>query len=161
MNHHPPQEHSMTFTRNFRLACMAACLALAFNAKAELFTSLASSAGSASSGSASASLRGSSKSSFDGDKVAEGDYRITEVAQATDRAGFTRVAMQSDDTQQRIVLELPQATFAKERLGPGDLVHAQPRAYGTAFARSDNRQAFYLVLADDLYGELAARPVSL
>ncbi|MGJ7498108.1 hypothetical protein ACSFA8_23990 [Variovorax sp. RT4R15] len=151
----------MTFTRNFRLACMAACLALAFNAKAEVFTSLASSAGSASSGSASASLRGSSKSSFDGDKVAEGDYRITAVAEATDRAGFTRVAMQNDDTQQRIVLELPQATFTKERLGPGDFVHAQQRAYGTAFARSDNRQAFYLVLADDLYGELAARPVSL
>ena len=151
----------MTFTRNFRLACMAACLAFAFNAKAELFTSLASSAGSASSGSVSASLRGSSKSSFDGDKVAEGDYRITEVAEATGRAGFTRVAMQRDDTQQRIVLELPQATFAKEHLVPGDQVHAQQRTYGTAFARSDNRKAFYLVLADDWYGELAARPVDL
>jgi hypothetical protein len=110
----------------------------------------------------SASLRGSSKSSFDGDKVAEGDYRITEVAQAGDREGFTRVAMQSDsDAQQRIVLELPQATFAKERLGPGDLVHAQQRTYGTAFARGDTREAFYLVLADDWYGGLAARPVSL
>ena len=151
----------MTFIRNFRLACMAACLALAFNAKAEVFTSLASSAGSASSGSVSASMRSSSKSSPDGDKVADGDYRITEVAQAADRDGYTRVAMQRDDSQQRIVLELPQATFAKERLGPGDLVHAQQHAYGTAFARADNRQAFYLVLADDWYGELAARPVSL
>jgi len=150
-----------TITRNFRLACMAACLAIAFNARAEVFTSLASSAGSASSGSVSASLRGSSKSSFDGDKVADGDYRITEVAAAADRDGYTRVAMQSDDSQRSIVLELPQATFAKERLGPGDLVHAQQRAYGTAFARADNRQSFYLVLADDWYGELAARPVSL
>jgi hypothetical protein len=161
IHHHPLQEHSMTSIRFFRLACLGAVFAIAFNAKAEVFTSLASSAGSASSGSVSASLRSSSKSSFDGDKVADGDYRITEVAEATDRAGFTRIAMQSDGSQQRIVLELPQATFEKERLGPGDLVHAQQRAYGTAFARSDNRKAFYLVLADDWYGELAARPVGL
>ena len=155
----------MTSIRFFRLASLSATFAVAsavaFNANAEVFTSLASSAGSASSGSVSASLRSSSKSSFDGDKVADGDYRITEVAEATDRAGFARVALQRDGSQQRIVLELPQATFAKERLGPGDLVHAQQRAYGTAFARADNRQAFYLVLADDWYGELAARPVSL
>jgi type IV secretory pathway TrbL component len=153
----------MTFLHFFRAAGIAAVLATALNAQADSFTSsVASSAGSASSGSVSASLRGSSKSSFDGDKVAEGDYRITEVAQATDREGFTRVAMQSDsDAQQRIVLELPQATFAKERLGPGDLVHAQQRTYGTAFARGDTREAFYLVLADDWYGGLAARPVSL
>lgn len=153
----------MTFLHFFRLAGIAAVLATALNAQADSFTSsVASSAGSASSGSVSASLRGSSKSSFDGDKVAEGDYRITEVAQATGRQGFTRVAMQSDsDAQQRIVLELPQATFAKERLGLGDLVHAQQRTYGTAFARGDTREAFYLVLADDWYGGLAARPVSL
>jgi type IV secretory pathway TrbL component len=153
----------MTFLHFFRVAGIAAVLATALNAQADSFTSsVASSAGSASSGSVSASLRGSSKSSFDGDKVAEGDYRITEVAQATGREGFTRVAMQSDsDAQQRIVLELPQATFAKERLGPGDLVHAQQRTYGTAFARGDTREAFYLVLADDWYGGLAARPVSL
>jgi hypothetical protein len=153
----------MTFLHFFRLAGIAAVLATALNAQADSFTSsVASSAGSASSGSVSASLRGSSKSSFDGDKVAEGDYRITEVAQATGREGFTRVAMQSDNDAQRvIVLELPQATFAKERLGLGDLVHAQQRTYGTAFARGDTREAFYLVLADDWYGGLAARPVSL
>ena len=145
------------------VACLAlpTCLALTFNANAEVFTSLASSAGSASSGSVSASMRSSSKSSPDGDKVAVGDYRITEVAEAPDRAGFTRVALQGEASRQRIVLELPQATFAKERLGTGDLVHAQQRAYGTAFARADTRQQFFLVLADDWYGELAARPVGL
>jgi hypothetical protein len=153
----------MTFLHLFRVAGIAAVLAAVFNAHAGSFAaSVASSAGSASSNSVSASLRGSSKSSFDGDKVAEGDYRIIEVAQATGREGFTRVAMQSDsDAQQRIVLELPQATFAKERLGLGDLVHAQQRTYGTAFARGDTREAFYLVLADGWYGGLAARPVSL
>ncbi|AGU47805.1 hypothetical protein VAPA_1c06750 [Variovorax paradoxus B4] len=152
----------MTFTHFFRIAGIAAVLATAFNAHAGSFAaSVASSAGSASSNSASTSLRGSSESSFDGDKVVEGDYRITEIAQAGDREGFTRVTMQGDDAQQRIVLELPQTTFAKEGLGPGDLVHARQRAYGTAFARGDTREAFYLVLADDWYGGIAARPVSL
>ncbi|SEK15893.1 hypothetical protein SAMN05216567_109388 [Variovorax sp. OK605] len=152
----------MTPLNFFRLAGFAAVFATAFQAQADSFTSsVASSAGSASSGSVSASLRGSSRSSFDGDKVADGDYRITEVAQAAGRAGFARVAMQSDDAQRRIVLELPQATFAKEALGPGDLVRTQQRAYGTAFARGDTREAFYLVLADDWYGGLAARPVGL
>jgi hypothetical protein len=152
----------MTPLQFFRLASIAAVFATAFSAHAESFaSSAASSAGSASSGSVSASLRGSSKSSFDGDKVAEGDYRITEIAQVGDRAGFTRVTMQGDDAQQRIVLELPQATFTKERLGLGDFVYAQPRTYGTAFARGDTREAFYLVLADDWYRGLAARPVSL
>lgn len=153
----------MTALHFFRVVGIAALLAAAFGAHAESFaSSAASSASSASSGSVSDSLRGSSRSSFDGGKVAEGDYRITEVAQADNREGFTRVAMQSDaDAQRRIVLELPQATFAKERLGPGDLVHAQQRVYGTAFARGDTREAFYLVLADDWYAGLAARPVGL
>jgi hypothetical protein len=156
----------MTFVRTLRFACTAAGLVLAFNAQAELFTSLASSAGSASSGSVSGSLRSASRSSFDGDQVADGDYRIVEIAQAAGRDGFAQVALQRDDPQrperpQRIVLELPQATFDLQRLAPGDRVHAQPRAYGVAFSRTDTRQAFYLVLADDWYGELAARPVGL
>jgi hypothetical protein len=150
----------MTFFAS-RFACaLLAGIVAALPSVADSFASSASSAGSASVGSLSDSLRSSSGKSTD--KVAEGDYRIIEVAQATGREGFTRVAMQSDsDAQQRIVLELPQATFAKERLGLGDLVHAQQRTYGTAFARGDTREAFYLVLADDWYGGLAARPVSL
>ncbi|MFM9927655.1 hypothetical protein VLK31_32075 [Variovorax sp. H27-G14] len=160
----------MTFVPSFRVACLGALLSVALHAQADSFTSsVASSAGSASSGSVSDSLRGSSRSSFDGNKVAEGDYRITEVAQATERAGFTRVAMQSDDAQRSIVLLLPQATFEKEGLGPGDLVHAQQRDYGTAFMRTEmragtrdgKREAFFLVLADDWYGGLAARLVRL
>jgi hypothetical protein len=40
-------------------------------------------------------------------------------------------------------------------------VHAQRRVYGFEFARGDTREAFYLVLADEWYDELAARPVQL
>ena len=151
----------MTFPLVLRLACLAAIAGAALNVHADSFTSSASSAGSASSGSVSNSLRGSSNSSTGGDKTADGDYRIIEVAEAPDRAGIARVTMQADDPQQRIVLDLPQAIVAKQGLGRGDLVHAQHRVYGFEFARGDTREAFYLVLADDWYDELAARPVSL
>ena len=151
----------MTHPNLLRLACAAAVLGAAMFAHADSFTSSASSAGSASSGSVSDSLRGSSKSSTGGDKAAAGDYRIIEVAKAPDRAGIARITMQADDPQQRIVLDLPRETFAKQHLGRGDIVHAQHRVYGIEFARGDTREAFFLVLDDDWHGELAARPLSL
>jgi hypothetical protein len=53
------------------------------------------------------------------------------------------------------------SVFAQQNLGRGDLVDVQRRDYGFQFARNDNRQAFFLVLADDWHDELAARPVTL
>ncbi|MFC0128949.1 TOBE domain-containing protein [Ralstonia solanacearum] len=143
----------------FRLVCLGALAGMTSHAYAESFTSAASSAGSASSGSVSASLHGSSNSSKGEEKTANGDYRIVDVAQLPDQAGQVRVTMVADASQQRIALDLPANVFAKQGLGPGDLVHAQPRAYGFEFARADTREAFYLVLSDDWQGELAPRPV--
>lgn len=122
---------------------------------ADSLASSASSAGSASSGSVSTSLTGSSNSV--GDAVADADYRITDVAAAPDRAGFVRVALQSD--AQQLVLELPAAVFEPQRLGVGDTVRAERRVYGVEFARGDTREAFFLVLADDWHEELAPRLV--
>jgi hypothetical protein len=136
-----------------------------FHAHAESFASSASSAGSASSGSVSDSLNGSSNSSkTDDDKKADGDYRITDVAEAPNRAGFRRITMQADgipadNVQQRIVLDLPAAVLDKQGLGRGDLVRAQHRVYGFEFARTDTREAFYLVLADKWHAELTPRVV--
>jgi hypothetical protein len=107
------------------------------------------------------SLRGSSDSATGGARTAEGDYRITDVAQAPDRAGIARVTMQANDPEQRIVLDLPRAIVEKQGIALGDVVRAQRREYGFEFARADTREAFYLVLADNWYEELAARPVSL
>ena len=123
---------------------------------ADSLASSASSAGAAASGSVSASLKGSSNSV--GDAVADADYRITDVAAAPDRAGFVRVALQSD-AQQQLVLELPAAVFGPQRLGVGDTVRAERRVYGVEFARGDTREAFFLVLADDWHEELAPRLV--
>jgi hypothetical protein len=69
--------------------------------------------------------------------------------------------MQADDPQQRIVLDLPRPIVDKESLAPGDVVRTRKHVYGFESARGDTDEAFYLVLADDWYGELAARPVRL
>jgi len=151
----------MTSPNTLRLTCVAAALSATLLAHADSFTSSASSAGSASSGSVSGSLRGSSNSSTGGDKAAAADYRIIEVARAPDRTGIARITMQADDPQQRIVLELPRAIVDKQSLAPGDVVRTRKQVYGFEFARGDTHEAFYLVLADDWYGELAARPVRL
>ncbi|MEP7100502.1 MAG: hypothetical protein ABI781_08330 [Burkholderiales bacterium] len=144
-----------------RLACVAAALSATLVAHADSVTSSASSAGSASSGSVSDSLRGSSNSSTGGAKTADADYRIIEVATATDRAGFARITMQADDPQQRLVLELPRAIVDKQGFVQGDVVRTRKQVYGFEFARGDTKEPFYLVLADDWHQELAARPVHL
>lgn len=151
----------MTFPVSLRLACLAAISGLAFTVHAESLPSSASSAGSASSGSVSASLHESSDSSSKDEKRADGDYRIIDVAEAPERADFRRVTMQADASQQRIVLDLPANILDKQGLGRGDLVYAQNRVYGLEFARSDTREAFYLVLADKWHEELTPRIVGL
>lgn len=141
------------------LAVCGAAATFALPAHADSAVSSASSAGSASSGSVSDSLRGSSRSSNRDDKVAEGDYRIVDVAAAPGKPGMLRLTLQADGAE--FQLDLPQRTGERSRLVAGDLVHARHRPYGIEFARVDSREPFFLVLADDWYGELASRPVSL
>jgi hypothetical protein len=151
----------MSLSLSFRLAVAGAALGLALQANAESFASSASSAGSASSGSVSDSLSGSSNSSKGDRKVADGDYRIIQIAATPERAGRTRVTMQADNAQDRIVLDLPQSTFDQQGLAAGDVMYAHNRVYGVEFGRGDTHQPFYLVLADEWYGELASRPVGI
>jgi hypothetical protein len=144
---------------SLRLACLAGALGLALNAHADSLASSASSASSTSVGSISDSLGGSSKSSATGLKTANGPYRIIDIAQTPNRANLARVTMQGELPDQRIVLDLPKATFDQQQLVKGDFVYAQNRVYGIEFAHNDTRTPFYLVLDDAWYGELAARPV--
>lgn len=134
---------------------------------ADSLASSASSAGSASLGSASDSLSGSSNSSARDKPVAQGDYRVVEVAAFADRPGMLRLKMQAtanpgDDGT--LWLVLPQQTLAQRPLLAGDIVHARQRPYGVEFARADaaqGREAFFLVLADDWHREIAPRAVQL
>ena len=130
-------------------------------------SSTASSASSASVGSLSTSLEGSSKSSSRGDKVAEGPYRVIEVAEAPGRPGTVRVTLQAlnDSTDSadngQLNLYLPRQTAQGQQLATGSVVHARARDYGFEFAQGTPRQAFFLVLRDEWLRELQTRPVSL
>ena len=149
----------MTTSTMLRRTLVVAALGLAMQAHADS-TSSASSAGSASSGSVSDSLAGSSNSSTGNDRRADGNYQIIDIDPTPGRAGSTRVAMQAGESN-RIVLDLPHAVFARQGLARGDFVLAQNRSYGLEFARADTREAFFLVLEDSVYKELAARKVTL
>lgn len=130
-------------------------------------SSTASSAGSASVGSLSNSLEGSSNSSSRGDKVAEGPYRVIEVAEAPARPGQVRVTLQAlnpagdDGGGEPLNLYLPRQTALDQRLATGSVVHARARDYGFEFAQGNPRQAFFLVVRDEWMRELQTRPVSL
>ncbi len=72
--------------------------------------------------------------------------------------------MAEDNTDPEFVLYLPQALAEQARLAEGGIVTARQRPYGTEFAYAsggNERQAFYLVLADDWYRELQSRAVQL
>lgn len=151
-----------------RLACLALLwTALATPCLAESLTSSASSAGSASLGSVSDSLTGSSNSSAQNKPVAQGDYRVIDVAAIAERPGMLRLQMQATmqpGADGRLWLTLPQQALAQQPLRAGDLVHARYRPYGVEFARTDAataREAFFLVLADDWHRELDPRAVKL
>ncbi len=144
-----------------RVIFIALTLGAAHYAQADSIASSASSAGSASSGSISDSIHGSSNSSSKGDKVADRDYHIVDVAEAPERPGIARVTLQANDNDWRVMVDLPQAVVDKEKLRNGDAIHAQQRVYGIEFDHGDTRQAFFLALNDNWHNELAARKVSL
>lgn len=151
----------MKFLPMWRVGVLA-CACVSVSASADSLASSASGASSASSGSVSDSLSSSSNSSGGNQrKVADGHYRIIDIAATPGQIGRTRLTLQGEQTQQQVVLDLPQQTFAAQQLAQGDSMYAQNRVYGIEFGRADTRQPFYLVLADAWYGELASRPVTL
>ncbi|MEF7612748.1 hypothetical protein V4F39_02420 [Aquincola sp. MAHUQ-54] len=144
-------------------AAMLWLAAAAAPCHADSLASSALSAGSASVGSVSDSISGSSNSSSRNDRVAEGDYRIVEVA-AAGRPGGLRLTLQPADPRpgaEDFVLDLPARTGGTWALAQGDLITARHRPYGLEFARADTREAFFLALADDWFRELAPKAVPL
>jgi hypothetical protein len=128
--------------------------------RADSFASSASSAGSASVGSLSDSIRTSSGSSTK--NVAEGDYRIIEVA-AAERADTLRLKMrpvaQAGDDAAVMYLDVPRPALGDRASPVGDIVGVRQRPYGYEFAWADTRVAFFLVLAADWQRELEPQPV--
>lgn len=114
-------------------------------------------------GSLSNSVSGSSKSSQN-TPVAAGDYQLIQVAAAPDRPGFTQLtlrAAKAQDAANDVILSLPQKAFDNSGLAKGDTVAAREHAYGVEFANAQTRAAFFLVMNDAAYRELASHPVVL
>jgi hypothetical protein len=153
------------------LASIALALAALLLGAAALPAMAASSTASAASdslttsvGSASGSIQKSSDSSSTDNKVADGDYKIIDVATLAERPGTLRMKLQAvadRGADGEFFLYLPQPAFEQSRLAQGDIVSARQRPYGLEFAHGQTRQAFFLVLSDDWYRELNTTAVVL
>lgn len=137
--------------------------AAALPVRAESFTSSASSAGSAASSSVSESIESASDSSTRDKPVAEGPYRVMEVAQSSDRPERMRLTLRATapGPAHEFYLHVPHQALRERPLAAGDLIHANQRPYGFEFAHADTRRAFFLVLNDGWHQELDSRPVAL
>lgn len=154
-----------------RLAVVALLLsgAVSLPAAADTFFSFAASDSVAMSlGTSSASFGHSSDASSHHRRhefrQAQGEYKLIELAAAEDRPGMARLTLQAttdrgEDTE--LQLYLPQPVVERNRLTAGQLVHAQQRPYGVAFAQGEPRQAFFLVIDDALQRDLQTQAVAL
>jgi hypothetical protein len=147
----------------FRLACaFLAGIVATLPCHADSFASSASSAASASVGSLSDSVKGSSGSSRH--TVAEGDYRIVDVA-AAGRPDTLRLKMQpvsgAGGEAEAIYLDVPRPALGDRASPLGNVVGVRQRPYGYEFAWADTRVAFFLALAAEWQRELEPRPVRL
>lgn len=131
-------------------------VACALPVHADSFTSSASSAGSASSGSVSDSIGASSDSSSGDKKVAAGQYRVIDIAEAPGKAGKTRLTLRATEAGRaaEFFLDIPNRVLADQPLVAGNLVDVRERAYGYEFAAVETQRPFFLALRDDWYSEL-------
>ncbi len=127
--------------------------------------SSAASAGSSAAGSASDSIKGSSNSSTGNTQVADGEYRVIEMAQAADRPGFIELQLRGADAAAgAFTLIVPQQALKLQTLAVGDIVQARNRDYGLEFARvqaTGTRETFFLALNDAAMREMRSHALSL
>jgi hypothetical protein len=153
---------------HFCIGLIAGACSLSTPARAELsLSSAASDSSSASIGASSTSIGRSSEGSRR-DRVAEGDYTLVEVADATDRPGMLRLTLRmaapeagSAEAAEAFDLYVPRANPAAASLALGQVIRARLRPYGVEFAQGDPRQAFFLVLQDEWVRELRTQAVRL
>ncbi len=137
---------------------------LATAASAESLASSASSAGSKSVGSLSDSITGSSNSSSGERKVAEGTYRIEQMADVAGKPDHLRLHLQATATAGAagvVLLDLPRQAVQRQGLGAQALIELRQRPYGMEVALAATQTAFFLLLADDWRSDLETRAVTL
>lgn len=125
--------------------------------------SSASDSASSTASSASNSIGKSSHSSSPGNDVADGDYRVIDLADMVDRPGMVRLTLQGETAagKPEFELYLPKATLQQAQLATGQQIRTRQRPYGIEFARADAQAPFFLALRDEWYRELASHPVTL
>jgi hypothetical protein len=138
------------------------------SAHAESMASSAVSAGSQVVGSLSESLAGSSNSSSADKKVAEGQYRVEQMAAVTDKPDLLRLHLQSTTTAGApgaVVLDLPRLAVEGQGLAVQALIALRQRPYGMEVAHQTSAAAaptaFFLLLAEGWRNELLTRAVTL
>lgn len=115
-------------------------------------------------GSISGSVQNSSNASSKGTNVAEGDYRIVDVATYDERPGAVRLKLQAlaDSTEEgAFYLVLPPQALEQGRLAQGLTVQVRHRPYGLEFTSGPTQQAFFLALSDGWYRDIVSQPVAL
>ncbi len=157
----------MAISRINKLLAALACLSCAAAAPSMAASSAASSASESigfSIGSISGSLKTSSGSSARPTDVAEGDYRVVDIAAIDDRPGDVRITLRAiarPTEAGEVQLTLPQQAVDRGHLAQGHTVTARQRPYGVEFSSGEPRESFFLVLGDDWYRELRAHAVAL
>jgi len=154
----------MTISTLLRAVCAATlAAACALPAHADSTSSVASSAGSASSGSVSDSIGASSDSSSGDRRVAAGEYRVIDIAQAPAKANTTRMTLRAvaGGPTREFYLDVPDRALAARAVRTGELVQVNERVYGYEFAHADDKRPFFLALQDDWYRELGSKPVAI
>ena len=152
------------FDKNLAVLALIGTVITAPCAASSTAASSASDSIATSVGSVSDSIKNSSDSSSKNKQVAEGDYKIIEMAAMPDRAGTLRLKLQAlTDASETgaFDLYLPQEVVVRHGLTPDQTVTVRQRAYGLEFAVANTQQAFFLVLADDWYRELKSVAVVL
>jgi hypothetical protein len=139
------------------LAALSGVMALPAHAASTAASSASDSASSAVGG-LSNSIGRSSNSSSPGKDVADGDYRVIDIADALDRPGLVRLTLQGET---EFELFLPRPVFERAQLANGQQVRSRQRVYGIEFARIDAPAPFFLALRDEWHRELASHPVTL
>lgn len=155
---------SQHLTSVLRLAAAVGFGLTALSAQAG--SSSASSASSESIGSVSTSIGKSSDSSSAKDKVAQGQYKVIDMAEVAQQPGMLRVRLQPLAAAQTedFYLTLPRQAAERGQLAEGQVVEAQYRPFGLTFAALDTAgkaNPFFLVLDDAWHRELESRPVVL
>lgn len=133
-------------------------------------TSSASSAASTSVGSSSTSIEKSSNSSSTKDKVAQGPYAVVEMTALAQQPDMLRLRLQAAaqasgaSPGNEFFLLVPRQAAERGQLAVGQVITAEHRSYGVAFATAaatGDSAPFFLVLDDAWFGELESRPLGV